>query len=717
MFERRLRWFIFVMVGLAAIIVARLVQIQVVQAAQFEALADTQLTQPTQHLRAPRGAILDRAGRVLVRDVPTYDITLHFAILSGDNARYLNAVARELRRRDKAAAAAPLAETVAELRRQVDATWRRLAELGATDLEELRERAARIRARVEAVKRVVQRSSPNVRLIREENMLHALIENVDERVALQAQIEFQDQRWLRIVPSSHRVTDGADAFAHLIGRMGLPDADRIASDRYADDPLRALDRNDRCGVSGVELLADYELRGTRGRYAENFDRTVLEHVLPTPGRNVRLTIDADVQQRVLELLGAAVERSEHPAGGAAVVIDVETRDVVALASYPTYSLARFDAEFDALRRDGRRMPLRARAISNIYPPGSTCKVITLYGGLAEGVVAENARIRCGGHFLPNDTTKFRCWIYNQYPGVTHDMRGFPNGLNASDAIRNSCNIYFFTVGDRLGLDRLGHWFSAFGFGRTAGTGLIEEAAGIVPTSEWLARNRPGEPRAQPADPWNYSIGQGEVAATPLQAANVAATIAAGQWRGVHLARDETGNPLGPVDAPISFDPGRMRVLREGMWRVVNERGGTAHVARLKSEGYVLCGKTGSAQAVPLVLNTRYFFEWPDGRRETVVEASREDAERRFVDLAEPPMLVGWRAHERFPPWQEGDKLPAHAWFIGYTQPAGTPRGAVPRGKVYAISVLIEFGGSGGNVAAPIAREIAELLLAEAPEWG
>ncbi len=149
-----------------------------------------------------------------------------------------------------------------------------------------------------------------------------------------------------------------------------------------------------------------------------------------------------------------------------------------------------------------------------------------------------------------------------------------------------------------------------------------------------------------------------------------------------------------------------------MWRVVNERGGTAHAAKLDTPGYVLCGKTGSAQTVPRVLDQRFTLEWPDGRREVRVGQFEEDV------LGPPgpggPRIVGRQANRRFP---EVEKRAAHAWFIGFTQRDDTPRGGRPRGRCYAISVIIEFGGSGGRVAGPLVRQIAERLLRDEREWG
>ena len=195
--------------------------------------------------------------------------------------------------------------------------------------------------------------------------------------------------------------------------------------------------------------------------------------------------------------------------------------------------------------------------------------------------------------------------------------------------------------------------------------------------------------------------------TPLQAANVAATIATGQWAPPRLAYDETGHAFGtPVGNTVAFDERHFAVLRRGMWKVVND-GGTGKEAKLSRTDYVLCGKTGSAQAVANPVTYRYTFQWPDGRREEVDAYLEADARQHFGD--EQPECIGRRAMERFPDLGPDARL-SHAWFMGFTQSAATRPGGRPAGQVYAIAVLIEYGSSGGHMAAPVAKEIAEYLL-------
>ena len=535
MFAKRLKWFVIAMVALALITIGRLIDIQIVRAHLYETLADQMLMRPVTYLDAPRGSILDRRGQVLIADQPASDIRVRYEVLLSllskelprETRSYLRARARQMRDRGFFPSDMSTDAIEAEFLEKLGDLWPRLSERLMIPRGDLVERARQIKWRVEQIKRVVQDRSPTITEIAEEHAYHALVPAVDQDFALAIRIEFEaEQPWLSVVPSSRRVAFEADSLVHVLGRCGSATAERIEADALADDELRALRSGDRCGVSGVERLAELTLRGTHGRIIEDIDRTELQRVNPQCGGDVYLTIDADLQRQIYDLLGQHVRASlkdstKEPAGGAAAaVLDVETREVLALVSYPGYEYEEYERAYAELAADNRWQPLRFRAVANMYPPGSTCKVIALYGGLAAGVTSTQDRITCNGFFRPDNPTRFRCWYYNQY-GLTHGPQ------IAEDAIRNSCNIYFYTMGDRLGVDRLCKWFSQFGLGKLQGTGLIEETSGIVPTSEWIAENRPDDPRVWPADAWNFAIGQGEVSATPLQTANVAATIASG----------------------------------------------------------------------------------------------------------------------------------------------------------------------------------------------
>jgi cell division protein FtsI/penicillin-binding protein 2 len=712
MFQQRLTWFWIGLMVFALAIIGRLAQIQVADAAEYERLAERILTRKPIYIAAPRGAIRDLAGRPLVSDEPAADVRIHYAVLAGrpDVLRaYLIDVAKAYRQQDKRPRDMRLTDIAAELEAELPAMWARLSALSGVPEWELQLRVQRINARVDRWRANAKQP------IREESQLLPVLEDVDQRVALAVRMELEPKYpWLRVLPGARRVAHAdADPLVHVVGRLGAASPDRIAADPLAGDELRCLRADERCGIAGLERLAETSLRGQRGRIVQNFSREVIERVEPTPGRDVQLTIDAELQRYVYDLLAQAVaERPEtHRAGAAAVVIDVASREVRALVSYPAYSFEDFNAQYEQLQRDPKQLPLMFRAVQAQYPPGSICKAVTLIGGLSDGVINADTRIHCTGFLRPEAPDHFRCWIYNLNPGLTHDITDTPAGQDGASAVKNSCNIFFYKVGERLGAARLCEWFTNLGLGRRAGTGLVEEVNGVVPNEDYLKRT--AKRGFQPSDAWNFAIGQGEVTITPLQAANVAASIASGQWAPVRLAYDSAGHGFGLApEQPVPLADRHLQVLRRGMWRSVNERGGTGAPARLTSDEYELCGKTGSAQAQPRPIAYRYTFEWPDGSRREAVGYLEEDAR---AELNAPDLkCVGRHCVARFPQLEEGAKLPAHAWFMGFTESTRTARGEKPRGPVYAISVVIEYGESGGKMAGPVARKIAERLLELAP---
>ncbi|MCH7871283.1 MAG: hypothetical protein IID33_06245 [Planctomycetes bacterium] len=713
MFENRLKWFSILLAVVAGVIVLRLGEIQIIRAGEYDTIAEEMLKRPVRSLRAVRGSILDRQGKPLVEDVGAYDIGVHYAVLAiseetrreleigvdyralpddSPTKRELDAVARGLRRGEGRvyARSTPTIEIVDGLAGHLAEMWERLSQLNGLPLSELVDRSERICRRVDGIRRIVKGS------IAEEYMFHPLLEGCTSDLAVTVRMEISDWPWVRVMPSSRRVTryDDADPMAHILGRMGAVSEKAIEADPFGGDPRRELRRTERYGVSGVERMAEAILRGKRGVIEVDFDRTVIRREEQERGTDVTLTIDADLQRDVLAILGKHVESSKHPAGGAAVVIDVQTREILAMVSYPSYSIADFSTNYDDMRRDTRRMPLLSRCVSGRYPPGSICKLVSLYGALADGKTSAGAEIECRGYLYNKNS--YRCWIFRQY----NDWHGV---LTAEEAIKHSCNIYFYTIGERLGPERLVEWFDVFGLGRLPGTGLIDESRGILPTPRWL-HNHPRPPLGK-ADARNYAIGQGEVTATPLQAANAAATVASGRWAPVKLLRD-VQPPHDLPEAGRLLRDDMLSLIRRGMWRVVNDHDGTGTQARLDHPSYVMCGKTGSAQASRRRLAREYTIRLADESERVVTAATKQDALAQFDD--QTVTIIGSRA-VLFP-----DRLadsPSHAWFIGFTQPAGTIMGVRPRGRVYAIAVIIEYGGSGGKVAGPVAREVAEAVLA------
>ncbi|MBI4864176.1 MAG: hypothetical protein HY815_28560 [Candidatus Riflebacteria bacterium] len=654
---------------------------------------------------APRGAIRDRTGRVLVADGPCWDIGIRYEVVVARACpedktlqdEYLLRVARQRASGGLADPDAARRRMATRLAREVDATWAEIAELTGLSNEELSGRCQRAVARVRAMKAAVARRHGRESVIAEERSYRPIGRIYGQPAGGRAAGRFDLVPWVRLTRSVARHAEGRDTLVHVLGRIFPANERRAAADPLAGDPLRRLEVGDLCGISGAERLGDPELR-------PRIDAAGTARA----GADVRLTIDAELQQAVYRILERAVKASPSPCGGAAVVLDVATGEIRALVSYPAHPYDLSLAASDELADDARWMPLRFRAVSGVYPPGSTIKPATLYAALAEGAATPATRVTCSGRFRKDIPDSFRCWVFNR-SGDTHGVE------IAETALRDSCNIFFFTAGDTMGASPLVRRLEPFGLGTTQGTGLIEESPGILPTPAWLAAHRPQLPRHQRADAWNYAFGQGEMSVTPLQMANIAATIARGRFEPVTLMTDAAGRRIGASrDMGPRLDERWLSTVRRGLWRVVNEKGGTAEVAKIDASVGTLCGKTGSAQAVPRVLSRKFVFELPDGTEGPMVAPTIERARAR---LSIPDArLVKQEVLERYPVAAEGT-LPSHAWFIGYTrQPRSSRETPVSTGS-YALSVLIEYGGGGGAVAGPVARDIARRLLEPAPVPG
>jgi penicillin-binding protein 2 len=295
---------------------------------------------------------------------------------------------------------------------------------------------------------------------------------------------------------------------------------------------------------------------------------------------------------------------------------------------PGYDLNSFRREYPDHLADEVNLPLMHRAIAAQYPPGSTVKPVSAVAGLASGQVGPHTTFNCAGIMHGSDRPN-RCWIARY--GVGH------GAVDVVEAIQHSCNIYFYGVANRIGLEELGGWFKRFGLGSVPGTGLAGERAGNVP----LDSPYRGEAR-------NCSIGQGKMLATPMQVANMMATIARGGRFLSPIVSLEGGPPREARDLPATAE--QIRLVHEGMHRVVDDRQGTAwKIFHQGAEplGFGVCGKTGTAQASP----------------------QRVDGQ-----------IV-----------REGD----HAWFAGFA-PYGRP--------TVAFAIIVEYAGGGGANAGPLARE-------------
>lgn len=451
-------------------------------------------------------------------------------------------------------------------------------------------------------------------------------------------------------------------FAHVLGyvaRASAEDLERLTAGLAPEDTrihqemFRHPDM--RTGRQGMERFAEDWLRGRPGRrrvVANAHGRPLWEleqdpKQAAVPGKDLYITIDAELQR-------TAIERFEGESG-AAVVIDVTNGDVLAMVSNPAFDPNSFvngisSADY-ALLRDDPRSPLYPRAHGGVYPPGSTFKMVVATAALEAGVIKPEDRVRCTGHYRFGNRT-WHCW-----------RRGGHGSMDLHNGIKQSCDVYFYEIARRTGVEKIAEVARRFGYGHAFVLGMTGARAGLVPDPEWKRTVR-GEPWFE-GETLNFGIGQGQLGVTPLQMALMTARIAA---EGAALRPHLIG--LGPkdddnalLDEPL--DPEIMQLQKKGMYGVTSEGGGTAlRAGDLGLGGVRMAGKTGTAQV----------------RRITAEERARG-------------VVRGGDAIAR--------ELRDHALFVGYA-PADNPR--------FAVSVIVEHGEGGSRTASPVARDIMAATL-------
>ncbi|MEQ8747720.1 penicillin-binding protein 2 [Pyruvatibacter sp.] len=440
--------------------------------------------------------------------------------------------------------------------------------------------------------------------------------------------------------------------AHVVGYVAaVSDSDLEG----ANDPLLQLP-GFRVGRSGVERLLESELRGRAGnsRVEVNaFGRVIRElaKVPGTPGDEVVLTLDMDIQRFATERV-----RGES---ASVVVMDVHSGELVAIVSAPGFDPNLFNvglsqAEWDGLTNNELN-PLVNKTLAGQYPPGSTYKMIVALAALEAGAMTPQRLVNCGGK-VTLGSHDFHCW-----------KRGGHGPVNMVQAIQQSCNVYFYELSKRVGIDKIEEMSRRFGLGDQVAMDMAGEKPGLVPSRGWK--------RATTGIPWqqgetlNAAIGQGYLLTTPVQLATMSARFANGgkavrPW----LVRSVGGRARpAPQAVPMGIAPENMEVIQRGMDAVVNIPGGTAFRSRLPLEGLAMAGKTGTA---------------------LVRRISREERARGVTQNEDLP----WRFRD-------------HALFVGYG-PVANPR--------YAISVIVDHGGGGSAAAAPVAKDVMTRVLTRDP---
>lgn len=550
--------------------------LQIVKADDFRELAEANRIRHVM-VPPPRGAILDRFGRVLARNRPAFEV-----LLTREKVRDIEATLAEL--------APVIGVEPAELRRIVTAAASRPA-------------------------------------------YEPITIGSDVSLAAASYIESRraDLPGITIRTSMKRFYPEGDIGAHELGYVGE------ITQRMLDTPgFEGMVQGDIVGKAGIERAYNAELQGQRGErlvIVNSSGRVMGEltgGVSPVPGRPVRLTLDLDMQRELEAAFGERV--------GAAVFLDPRNGRILAMTSRPGFDPNFFARRFNRqvwqrLVRDPRH-PLQNRSIQSAYSPGSTFKPVVAGAALEEGLATQATSFFCAGSVVFYGRT-FRC-----------HLRSGHGRLAMKDAIKHSCNIYFYNLGSRLGIDAITRYARHLGLGEATGIDIGPENPGLVPSQEWKLKTH--HERWYPSETVSVAIGQGPLTVTPLQMAMVQAFIATnGLMVRPHLHRDLSDPDEAGGYEMISRHS--LQVIREAEWAVVND-GGTGW--RAKIPGRDVCGKTGTAQV---------FSGSADLPDEEVDENMRD-----------------------------------HAWFVGFA-PKDDPR--------IAFAVIVEHAGHGGTAAAPIARRV------------
>ncbi|MGB0683976.1 MAG: penicillin-binding protein 2 [Magnetovibrionaceae bacterium] len=477
-------------------------------------------------------------------------------------------------------------------------------------------------------------------------------ENLDWEEVARVEVNAPDLPGITIDVGESRYYPHGPELAHVLGYVAS-----VSEGEATGDPLLELP-GFRIGKDGLEKIHDLSLRGSGGTSQVEVNavgRVIreLSRIEGQPGEDVALSLDLELQQQATKLLADQ--------SGSCVVLDVNTGEVLCMVSSPSYDPNSFNAglstrEWRSLLNNPRA-PLINKAIAGQYAPGSTFKMLVALAALEKGVVTPSTRFFCPGH-LELGERRFHCW-----------KRHGHGSMDLYDSIVQSCDIYFYEIARKTGIDNIADMARRLGLGAKLNLDLPGEKAGLIPTRAWKKRAI-GE-SWQVGETFIAGIGQGYVLTTPLQLAVMTAMLANGGKPIVpHLTRGElTGEDVagpegedGSAEPPKPINPNHMALIRAAMVGVVNDpEGGTAFRSRIKEEGMELAGKTGTAQV----------------RR--ISKAERESGVRKNEELD----------------YQMRD----HSLFVGYA-PHGNPR--------FAAAVVVEHGGSGSKVAAPIASRMLEL---------
>ena len=590
---------------LTLVLVARLFFLQIVQHDLYATLSDKNRVQ-VQPLPPVRGLIYDRNGEILADNSPSFNLTI-------------------------------TPERVNDL----EFTFARLDELLGLEPDQIIAFTRRVERR--------QRPFESVPLLFKLTQEEIARFSVDRHALPGVEVE---ARLVRHYPKG-------ELMVHAVGsvrRIDEADARRL-------DPV-AYARTDHVGKIGVERFYEQDLLGTVGHQQVEIDARgkvmkILESSLPVPGKDLVLHVDSLLQKAASDALGNR--------RGAVVAIEPATGGILAMVSKPGYNPNLFVTGIGyatyASLRDSRDAPLFNRAAQGQYEPGSTIKPIIGLAGLMTGTINADFAIDDPGWFrLPGNERLYRDWNWKT-GGI-----GGHGRVNLDKAIYRSCNVYFYTLALKLGIDRLDDYFALFGFGSNTALDLPEARNGLLPGRQWKKEAR-GLPW-YPGDTLNIGIGQGDMLVTPLQLAT-AVTVLANRGRWVAPRMLSSGSDLINRSEAPRMDS--IELIPDHVWDLVI--GAMEKVVHRGNQGY---GENGTAWAY-----------------------IGQDIDYRMAGKSGTAQVVGIKQGGQYNEEELDERLRKHAWFMAFA-PVINPE--------IALVVLVENGGGGSSVAAPIARTIIDHYL-------
>ena len=638
MYHHRLKLFILFCVGCLIIAVGRLVTLQMFQAEKARQELEKLRIRDPEQLPTVRGQILDRYEKPLALDRPAFFLHISYQL-----TRYMNPRWREgkiLR-----AMAADQDKTRDEIEKELNKDWEedlekldaainlalQLADVSREEIEEsiqqindpIWEQARYLSWKWKNPEKTWQdyrneRDSISLEQITGTklgimNNSYPLVELKTQQDRLRAQKELLHLKELTIKPESKRDYPYGSAACQLIGWVG-PWQDREA-ELFKDDDYMCYLRGEVAGKWGLEKVYEPVLRGRRGEVQYDIDGNLLDRKESQNGQDIRLTLDIDLQRKV----EAALADNTLPHGNkycAAVVLEVASNDILAIASIPTFDLntIRKPENYNHFfNPDDPNKLYQNKALERNYPPGSTAKPLILVAGLEEHKITPEATISCSSELPPASWPKcINQWKFDN----PHDNKWLNNGRNA---LRGSCNIYFSRLADRIDARDLQHWFYRFGYGQDVLPAPLPEENAVDGFSDRSIRQAHGSiifgvqekaytnfsevpeiPSRWMSEKRYWGIGQGNLRVTVLQVANALSTIARGGIYKQPKLIDAAWDVQGQREHPLNISNRTLNTVRDGMWAVANEDGGTAYnvfkSSPLRTERDMkIYGKTGSTQ--------------------------------------------------------------------------------------------------------------------------